>query len=305
MKTILLLTDFSAKAGYAAEFAMNIAVKCKANLVLCHVMELTTYIGENDEFSWPVADNLVLESESILNLRELASRLETLVPSDFKPSINFITEFGLLADVVEKIIDNRSIDLVVTGSHKSNGVSTFLFGSHTHAVLDKINCPVLIVPESVHFNGIDHIAYATDLTFDNQKVIKYLIDVAKPFNAIIAVNHISQTDYPVTSLEQALGYSMNEQLGPDHPPVFFHTIKGENVRASLLEMTGSGRADIFALVHKRYGFFKRLFHASISKQMANNGKVPILVLPYSFSMEMAAFANDDLDSSYYETSNSH
>lgn len=291
MKTILALTDFSIRAVHAAEFAMHMAIKNNANLLLCHVMELVSHPADGAEFIWPDTDPLILKNKSIWELNELVKRLEKLMPQDseytvFKPSINYITDFGLFAEIVKKVIDEKSVDLVVTGSHKSTGLARFLLGSHIHTILDKINCPVLLVPEILRFKGINNIAYATDLTFNNQKVIQYLAELAKPFDAIISVAHISPLEFTATEPEQTLEYSLNEQLGPDHPRVFYHTIKRDDVKAGLLEITDTGKADVLALVHKRYSFFERLFHASMSKQMADNSAVPLLVLPFSFSIDM-------------------
>ncbi len=304
MKNILVLTDLSNRAEYAAEYALNIAIKSKSNLLLCHVLELSTNTTAGLELNFPLEDQLGLESKRIPELKALTKRLEKLVPevdaTEFTPSINYIIAFGPIVQFAEKIIEEKLVRLVVIGAHKSNGLSRFIFGSHTHAILDKINCPVLLVPENLKFKSLKTIAYASDLTFNNQKVIQYLMDIANPFDALIAVTHISLPGFPATASEQAMGYSLNDQLGPDHPTMFYHTIKGNDVKASLMEITNSGKADILALVHKRYGFFERLFHASISKQMADDAKVPLLILPYSFSVDVAEITNDQLDQYCFE-----
>ena len=123
MKTILVLTDFSTRARYAAEFAMNLAVRSKANLILCHSIEEPAPIPEKDEeFKWPVPRRLVLKNESLFGLMALAKSLKNLPTyTAFTPSIECINDFGLLADVVQKVVTEKSVDLVVIGSHKSNG----------------------------------------------------------------------------------------------------------------------------------------------------------------------------------------
>lgn len=295
MKTILILTDFSKRAGYAAEYATYIALKNKANLVLCHVMELTSELADRVELNWPIADHLVQKKEeSIQKLEKVSGELKKIIDRnchDFKPSVECVTDFGLLDEVAENTISEKSVDLVVIGSHKSNGLSRFLFGSHTHTVLDNINCPVLLVPENLNYRGVNSIAYATDLSFNNNQVINYLISLAKKFNASVSVNHISPFEFPVTEAEQAIRSSLKQHLKSFKPPVFYHNVKGYNIKSSLLEITDSGKSDILALVHKRYDFFERLFHASISKQMANSTTIPLLVLPYSFSIEEPAQEN--------------
>jgi nucleotide-binding universal stress UspA family protein len=296
MKTILVLTDFSIRAGYAAEFALQIAITTKADLLLCHALELNLTAGPAPEFSWPVADHLQLKKETNVELKEQVKHLEDLLPQDteaYKPSITFISDFGLLAETAEYLIVDNQVDLVVMGSHKSYGLTRFLLGSHTHTVLDKLNCPVLLVPESLQFSGIKNIAYATDLTFDNNKVINYLKLLAKPFQAKISVNHIS----PPSSDSEAKkidGIRIAEHSTPN-TPVYYHCIKGKNIKSSLLDLAGHGQVDILALVHKRYDFFESLVHNSLTKQLADKAKVPLLVLPYSFSLDESTLTNDELD----------
>ncbi len=119
----------------------------------------------------------------------------------------------------------KAADLVVMGSHKSNGLARFLFGSHTHNVLDNINCPVLLVPESLKYKGISSMAYATDLTFNDLKVINYLISIAKPFNAEVFVSHISPNDLPGLDPDKAILHVVNELLVKDYPMVFYSNVK--------------------------------------------------------------------------------
>lgn len=302
MKTILTLTDFSKRAGSAAEYAAYMASKNKATLILCHAIELASELADAVELNWPIADHLVEKrEETISKLQDLKSRLLNLSPlhsNDFKPDIECIADFGSLNEVAGNIINTNLVDLVVIGSHKSNGLARFFFGSHTHTVLDKITCPVLLVPENLSYRGINCIAYATDLSFDNSKVINYLISMAKAFNASVSVNHISPFEFPVTEAEQAMRLSLKKHLSSFDPPVFYHNIKGYNIKTSLLEIAGSGRADILALVHKRYDLFERLFHASISKQLADSTTVPLLVLPYPFSLDQSGPASHESDQSH-------
>lgn len=283
MKTILVLIDFSIRAEFAAEFAMHMAMKNGANLLLCSAMELHGQKEKTVDLNWPDAGRDALRNEVIFDLAELGKRLSSLTPHEnelFKPNINYITGFGSIAEVVGKIMEDKSINLVVMGSHKSYGITRFIYGSHTHSVLDNLNCPVLLIPESLQFHGINSIAYATDLTFDNDKVINFLVDFASPFHATISVNHISPLS---PAAPDPATVHLKSHLDSFQPPIFYNNVKGCNIKDSLLEMTGTGRADILTLVHKRYDFFERFFVPSISKQIANIAKVPLLVLPNSYS----------------------
>lgn len=301
MKAVLALTDFSPRAEDAAKFAMRLAVENKANLILCHAMEMAAqYTSANGDYSWPVADYLALKQECIQDLKELGKKLkDNLAPDDFKPSICCIADADSLTELSTRVIKDKSIDLVVMGAHKSKGWVRLLFGSHTHALLDKIDRPVLLVPENFSSEGINTIAYATDLTFNNALVMQYLIEFARPFGAKIFVGHVSPLNLPIAESERGIEI-LDDEKSNAHAEIVYQTIKGENVTSTLLEIAHSGRVDMLALVHKRYYFFESLFHASISKQLAGIAKVPLLILPYSFSLN-AELTNNELDNFCYNT----
>lgn len=301
MKAVLALTDFSPRAEDAAKFAMRLAVENKASLILCHAMEIAAqYTSANADYRWPVADYLTLKQECIQDLKELGKKLkEDLAPDDFKPSICCIADVDSLTELSARVIKDKSIDLVVMGAHKSQGWARLLFGSHTHALLDKVDCPVLLVPENLSYKGLSNIAYATDLTFNNALVLQYLLKIAKPFGAKISVSHVSPLNFPITESEHGVENQGDEESGAD-AEIVYQTIKGENVTSSLLGIAGSGWVDMLAVVHKRYDFFESLFHASISKQLAGIAKVPLLILPYSFSLN-ADLTNQELDNFCYKT----
>lgn len=308
MKNILVLTDFSIRAQYAAEFALQIALKVKADILLCNVMEIIENAPMAEQLAWPIADHVALKQDNLKDLKKLATHLEKLMPAkgaiqDYKPEINCINDFGKLSVVAKRVVKEKMVDLVIMGSHRSTGLGRFLFGSHTYKVLDDVNCPVLFVPERLKFTEIRSMAYATDLTFSDFKVINYLAEIAKPFKAEILVSHISPYGLPGLDAAKAIQHSVNELLAQDHPKVFYTSIKGD-ITKRLLEISGSGKADVLAMVHKRYSFFEGLFHSSISKQMANTAKVALLILPYSFSVDAADLSNEQLDHYCYEPNDS-
>ena len=307
MNTILVLTDYSIRAQYEAEFAMHIAMKVKANILLFNAIEIIENAPIAGQIAWPIADHLALKQEGLEDLKELAKNLGRVAfadaPNTFRPEITCLNDFGKLSALAPKIVAEKAVDLVIMGSHKSHGLARFLFGSHTHDVLDTINCPVLLVPERLKFKKIDTIAYATDLTFSDFKVVNYLVKIAGPFDSKILVSHVSPYGLPGLEMDKAIEHSVNE-LFVNHPKVFYTSVKGDNIPKRLLEISGSGKADILALVHKRYGFFESLFHSSISKKMADTGKVPLLNLPYSFSVDVADLSDEQLDHFCYQPDDS-
>lgn len=305
MKTILVLTDFSIRAQYAAEFAMQLAIKLEADILLCNAMDIVDAGPIAEPLAWPVVGQMELKQDSLVELKNIGASLTALIPTEsdsvvYRPAISYMNDFGKLSDVARKVLSEKSIDMIVMGAHKSSGLARFLFGSHTHELLDNINCPVLLIPECLPYKIIRSVAYATDLTFSDLKVIDYLSSISLAFNAEIFVSHISPYGTSELNPDNVIQHPACEKLKANHPKVYYTSIKGANVTKKLLEITGSGNADLLVLVHKRYTFFEGLFHASVSKQLASNARVPLLILPYSFSVDIADMSQQQLNKYCFE-----
>jgi nucleotide-binding universal stress UspA family protein len=298
MKTILVLTDFSIRARYAAEYATNIAIRQHANLLLCHIKAADNDADTDGAIS-PQADDYSVDEQAMFeDLTETAKNLKRLIKADshsFKPTIDLLPIIGTLPKTVSKLIATYEADLVVMGSRRCNRIDRFLSGSRTHQLLDAVSCPVLLIPEGAMFKNINVIVYATDLTFNNQNVMNYLVDIAQPFKASIIVNYISPVGKPITIAEKASRLSLSVPPDKDHFPIIYHNMKGYGIKADLVEMTRQENADILTLVHKQYDFFEKLFHASMSKQMADSAIVPLLILPHAYSVVTDNWSSEELE----------
>lgn len=302
MKTILILTDFSKKADSAAEFSMHMAIKLNANLILCNAMESVLPLSEGGEFTW-LPSIRKLQEKRMTNLRVVGNHIEKLIPKDsFKPEITYLTLAGSLAEVTLSILKKHRIELIVSGSHKTGGLLSFLSKSHSHSIMDEIDCPALFIPEGLQFKSLQTISYATDLSFSNAKVMPFLGDLATSFGAAIEVNHITAgDDFSSIAPKRFVEHALRKLMKENHPPLTYNCLKNANVRAALLEMTLSGNTDLLAVVHKKYDFIDSLLHQSISKKLAGTAGIPLLVLPYSFSQNNADFSTEELDRFCYES----
>ncbi|RZK73062.1 MAG: universal stress protein [Pedobacter sp.] len=303
MKNILVLTDFSIKAACAAEFAMHLAIKTRTNLLLCHAVEHALPITQEIEFSWLPINN-EWENDCLAELKVVKRNLEEVVVqynSDcFKPNITYTCATGTITSVTSRILKKNTVGLIVCGSHKANNLFRFFSESHSHAIMDNINCPVLFIPEGLKFKGVENITYATDLSFNNSKVIPYLAKLAVPLNAGLAVNHISVGEFSSIVPDRSITYALRKLLVDDLPALSYHCIQHVDVRAALLEMTSSGTTGILVLVHKKYDFMERLLNYSMSKHLSGRAQIPLLILPFDFSQDTADITEEELEHYCYD-----
>lgn len=300
MKTILVLTDFTIRAGAAARFALQLAIKNKANLLLCNVIEQNPRFANTGDITDVQRE---LKKDSLADLEETASRLKKLIPEgeSFTPQIDYIVTFGILSITTEKIISERKVDIVVMATHQTSVFTRFSSRSHIYKLIDNISCPTLLIPEDFPYQEIYTIGYATDLTFDNTKTIDYLTKIAAPLHAAIAINYISPVEFPTTPSEQEKGFSLSFHQNKDHPFISYNNIKADNIRDGIINLSSSKTINLLALVHKHYSFVEELFHRSLSKQMAGCSRIPLLILPDSFCRNNTDWKNDLLNDYQYQS----
>ncbi|MEO7216521.1 hypothetical protein [Mucilaginibacter sp.] len=69
------------------------------------------------------------------------------------------------------------------------------------------------------------IGYATDLTFDNTAVMKYLIKMTAPYQASLAISYISPVGFPITPSETEHSFTAKFNPGKNHPTITYQNIK--------------------------------------------------------------------------------
>lgn len=146
-RTILVLTDFSSCARNAADYALVLAGKFNANILLFH----SYFVPVSAFDSWPTKDYPMLLERSMVRLGEEADRLKELLASAksiFVPVIDCLSDGGTVADNVANLIAERpQILMVVMGGYRARNNDDFLFGTAISEVLGKAKCPAVIVPE--------------------------------------------------------------------------------------------------------------------------------------------------------------
>src|SRR5476651_2914619 len=109
MKTILVMTDFSVRADHAAHYALKLAQKVKANLLLCNVFLGATYgPGTAEPLGLYPDDYRTYEEGSITELAELANRLNRQLNTEpaegeYRPAIRYACKSGPVADAINDI----------------------------------------------------------------------------------------------------------------------------------------------------------------------------------------------------------
>ncbi len=275
MKTILVLTDFSKKAENAALYALKLAEKTHANILLFHLIGQMQAVNVPEAGSWLVEDYEIFKNESLRGLLYLKDTLETNHdPAAFKPTIHWFNEIGPdLACTIAAIVQSEQIDLVVMGARGNDVLSHLFYGSDTSGVLGHAGCPVLFVPPGCSCDNIKTIVFANDFKEDYTQAVHFVTSLAKACNSHIILTHFGPYDneafHSLDLIKSAHQYAhVSSRLLPL-----------ENFGEQLTHFATAANADVVVTIHHHGLTLDKLLGGSKSKKMLNQNEVPLLVLP--------------------------
>ncbi len=281
MKTILLLTDFTKKADHAAEFAMAIAVKSNAEVMLFNTFPVPQ-VFPSEAGVYPYSEDYgdLLENNNH-RLESLTEKLKKSfeVVGRKAPEINFLSVPGDLAENIHDLQEKKSIWMIVMGDKgKETALSRFLLGSESLAVIDKATCPVLLVPEMAELKPLKKMLFGTELQQTERKAVSFMAKLAADWQAGITVVHVSMKQLTTEEEEEHQKYYNKLISGLDYADINYLGVKGEDTKEALTKFASGEVIDLIALVHKKRSLLGEFLHGSISKEMLNYHHVPLLVL---------------------------
>jgi len=143
LKRILVTTDFSAESKKAFPYALALARKFEASLVLLYVVPANLPA----EFSHI---GIVLEEKRLLE--EARERMPRFRQAELDPHVHVETLVlnGGPAHEICRTAEAQGADLIVMATHGHTGLKHFLIGSLTENVVRHAPCPVLAVREREH-----------------------------------------------------------------------------------------------------------------------------------------------------------
>ncbi len=267
MKKVLFLTDFSTHAPEIFKYAADIAYFFKARLILLNAFdqpELKLLSSEENE-----------QLRDIANKR-LVSFAESHLPADYKNlKTDCLTEPDFVASAVQKLVAKEAIDLVVMGMTGKDNVMDKIFGSTSQEILSKVNCPVLMIPDSAVFNGIDNVVYTTDFEFRDLAAINYLKKWATAFEAKIHCLHVVEPNENMVNVLRNM--EILSETYKSNKNILVDSVEG-NFREEIEKFARRKKADIVVMMMRKNNFITKWINSSSVKGVARNINIPLLVI---------------------------
>lgn len=136
---ILVAIDGSEQSFKAARYAMNMARRLDASIILLHVVSIPQFphhLGSLDEYYRKVA-------------REVDDWFNTVVDWDESKGMSIAREVihshTSVAESIVEYADEKNVDLIVVGTRGRSRFVRALLGSVAQGVVTYARCPVLVV----------------------------------------------------------------------------------------------------------------------------------------------------------------
>lgn len=205
MKTILVPTDFTKTAENALYYAIELAKKDNAKIILLHASHIYA-----PEYIIPM-DILKNEYEKENIKNELQAKKELIkIAHTGNIECEYIDTDQEVINGIVKTIDEKKIDMVIMGTKGSHNVLNELFGTNTSKLIQRSNVPVIAVPENYTSREIKKITYATAFYSTDIKAIKRIVEIARLYRAQVNILHVISEDMNYASEKDKLQNFMNE-----------------------------------------------------------------------------------------------
>lgn len=283
MKTILIATDFSDVATHAVNYGYQLALQIKANIVLCNAVTVPAKLPQAGLLVWPMDSCESLLQASIDDLNQLKLNFDSFkVPTDFRPYISCFNEEGTIQAVVKSLTDTQIIDLIILGTHRSQGLSSFMLGNQTRSMINEANQPILLIPPAAKIKKVKKIAFAADFKHPKQDLSSFyaVLTLAKLLDAEIVIIHIYNEKHNTPEYQNWAKQSLTELWeSSDYDAITYKYLQNDETESGLNLLCNQENVGLLVMVHRPHNFLDSLINGSKTQKMAEHISIPLLVLP--------------------------
>jgi nucleotide-binding universal stress UspA family protein len=151
IKKILYATDLGKNSAYAFYYAVDIAQKRNAKIIILHVIEpvsplIRGYIGEDKIVNIQHQNVEEATKEIHQRLKDFCKAVEDKIGPCLELVSDILVRLGHPVNEILGVAEKEGCDLIVLGSHGKGFLEHTFLGSVSRMVLDRSRKPVFIIP---------------------------------------------------------------------------------------------------------------------------------------------------------------
>ncbi|WP_299667825.1 universal stress protein [uncultured Polaribacter sp.] len=276
MKKIVLPTDFSQTAMNAIRYAAKLFENDFCRFYILHAYQQDIYesgiLVTKETFS-EVAKTA--NQNSLVQLRKVLKQIKQHAPNP-KHNYKIISADNILVDEVDKIVEERDIDIIVMGTRGKTNDKKLTFGSHTLQVLKYVKCPVLVIPQDYEYTAPKKVVFSTDFSMPYQKrELLFLSELISGYQSQIAVLYVSEMK-KLSLREEKNKHFIEENFNTKNTS--FITIDGKNVVKTINSYIKNHTPDLLVMINRRHSFLENILFQDTINKIGLTITIPFLVL---------------------------
>jgi nucleotide-binding universal stress UspA family protein len=276
MRKIIVPTDFSENAAKALNYAIVVANATGAALHVIHTIHTRGSAGH----FLSIDDIIMKERET-----ELAAVVKNITPQlNEKVVLTHSVRQGYVVDAILASAENVGADTIIMGTQGASGLKRWVLGSTTVDLLKNTKLTVLVVPNEFKSTEINRLALAVDASrLKDVAVLQPMLLLAQKFKMELNLLHISKDEKTITDIDSLLHQHLQE-LGMQYVA---HRITSTDVEQAIKDFVANHKINLLCVLNQseKRSWVENLFHLSITKEMAYETEVPLLVLTLPAEVE--------------------
>jgi nucleotide-binding universal stress UspA family protein len=267
MKNILFTTEFSDHAGNVYRYALELAKAFGSTITL----------GIPYGKPSTVTDVLSKEEKKERALKRLQEFAANNTPESHKKiSVKYDAVHAFPGEGILRLAEHNQVDLIVMSMTGAYADDNQHFSDTTLNVLRRADRPVLAVPDSATYNGLNRMVFSTDFQFNDLIALNMLRRWSEKFDAKIMTVHVlgrtEERDEDRESMEALeTAYSGHQQMQ-------FKLLPSGRTKQELHDYLDENEAELLAMTTSKKSRLWQLLEGSTTRKMARSVKIPLLVI---------------------------
>jgi len=279
MQNILVPVSAYLDDANSLDYARYLALKSQAHITLLYSSSRKWLKDNISESSNPKTESGVSGSPVNTRNRKVLRKLEQTLESLRQDNINFTFKYvpRLTINGISKECKTGSYDLIVLSAQSTPGILGFVQRTYLSMMIGETDTPILMVPATSKFKGIDSITYAVDLTDYDPSIVQQVKKLATLFDAKLNIAHV-HTDQKEVAREQYL-HSLEKTITDtlDYPKVNYKFFDYSDTYAGITNFVQVNNTQLVAMINRKKFSWKEIFTVrSMTRKMIRDLHVPLL-----------------------------
>ncbi len=269
MKSIIVPVDFSKQSEQALKVAGTLAKSHDAELLVLHMLELSPAI---------MSESGYVSQEQVVHLIKIGEkRFNDFLDKPYLEGVSItpiIKHYKVFSEVNE-VAEKHGADLIVMGSHGTDGLQEIFIGSNTERVVRNADVPVLVIKGEIGKFEPKNFVFACDFQEENVPAVQKAAEMAKLFKSKLIPVYINTPGDEFLSTQDIYG-KISAFLDKANLGLEVEIYNDYNVEKGVLNFAESISADLIGIpTHGRKGL-SHFFMGSIGEDIANHSKAPVI-----------------------------